>query len=101
MPLKIGQDNIATSDISCAELLYRARNKKELKLIREDIDKLVVLPISSTISTYAVKLVEEFSLSHNLNLPDALTASTAIIHNVGLYTFNLKDFRFLKEVELY
>lgn len=27
---KIGQNNVAISDVSCAELLYGARNKKEL-----------------------------------------------------------------------
>jgi len=97
----IGQDNVAISDVSCAELLYGARNKKELNLIRKDIDKLIVLPISSSISTRAVKLVEEFSLSHNLNLPDALIASTAIIHHIELYTLNLKDFKFLKDITLF
>ncbi|RDC57751.1 type II toxin-antitoxin system VapC family toxin [Pedobacter chinensis] len=98
--IKIGQDNIAISDVSCAELLYGARNRKELDLIRKDIDKLIVLPISSTISTRAVKLIEQFSLSHNLNLPDALIASTAMVHNIELYTLNLKDFKFLNDVNL-
>jgi len=98
---KIGQDNVAISDVSCAELLYGARNKKELNLIRKDLDKLIVLPISSTISTYAVKLVEKFSLSHNLNLPDALIASTVIVHDIELYTLNLKDFRFLNDISLF
>ena len=98
---KIGQYNVAISDVSCAELLYGARNKKELNLIRKDLDKLIVLPISSTISTYAVKLVEKFSLSHNLNLPDALIASTVIVHDIELYTLNLKDFRFLNDISLF
>jgi tRNA(fMet)-specific endonuclease VapC len=98
---KIGQENIAISDVSCAELLYGARNKKELNLIRKDIDTLMVIPISSTISGNAVKLIEEFSLSHNLNLPDALIAATAMVHNIKLYTLNLKDFKFLIDVELY
>lgn len=98
---KIGQDNVFISDVSCAELLYGARNSKELNLIRKDIDKLIVLPISSSISTQAVKLVEEFSLSHNLNLPDALIASTAIVHNIELFTLNLKDFKFLVSVKLH
>lgn len=98
---KIGQDNVAISDVSCAELLYGARNKNELKLIKKDLDKLIVLPISSTISTHAVKLIEKFSLSHNLNLPDALIASTVIVHNIELYTLNLKDFRFLNDISLF
>lgn len=98
---KIGQDNVAISDVTCAELLYGARNKRELNLIRKDIDKLIVLPISSPISTQAVKLVEQFSLSHNLNLPDALIASTSIFHDLELYTLNLKDFKFLENFKLY
>lgn len=98
---KIGQNNVALSDVSCAELLYGARNKRELNLIRKDINKLVVLPISSPISTQAVRLIEQFSLSHNLNLPDALIASTAIFHEIKLYTLNLKDFKFLKNITLY
>jgi len=58
---KIGQENVAISDVTCAELLYGARNRSELNLIRKDIDKLIVIPVSSTISTYAVSLVEQFS----------------------------------------
>ncbi|CAH0149790.1 Ribonuclease VapC10 [Pedobacter sp. Bi27] len=98
---KIGQDNVAISDVTCAELLYGARNKRELNLIRKDIDKLIVLPISSPISNQAVRLVEQFSLSHNLNLPDALIASTSIFHDLELYTLNLKDFKFLENFKLY
>ncbi len=97
----IGQDNVAISDVTCAELLYGARNKNELSLIRKDINNLLILPISSPISNQAVKLVEQFSLSHNLNLPDALIASTAMFHEIELYTLNLKDFRFLDNLELY
>ncbi|MGN7989813.1 type II toxin-antitoxin system VapC family toxin [Pedobacter sp. 22226] len=97
----IGQNNVAISDVTCAELLYGARNKNELSLIRKDINNLLVLPISSPISTQAVKLIEQFSLSHNLNLPDALIASTAMFHDLELYTLNLKDFKFLKNITLY
>lgn len=97
---QIGQENIAVSDVTCAELLYGARNKKELQAIRKDLNKLTVLPIQSSISSLAVELVEKFALSHRLSLPDALIASTAIIYNVKLYTLNIKDFRFLKDVNL-
>ena len=55
---QIGQGNIAISDVTCAELLYGARNKKELKAIRKDLNKLTVLPIQSSISKLAVELVE-------------------------------------------
>lgn len=97
---QIGQENIAVSDVTCAELLYGARNKKELQAIRKDLNKLTVLPIQSSISNLAVELVEKYALSHKLSLPDALIASTAITHNIELYTLNIKDFRFLKDVKL-
>jgi tRNA(fMet)-specific endonuclease VapC len=97
----IGQHNIAISDVTCAELIYGARNKKELQTIRKDLNKLTVLPIETSISTLAVELVEKYALSHKLSLPDALIASTSVIHNIELYTLNIKDFRFLDEVKLF
>jgi predicted nucleic acid-binding protein len=98
---KIGQENVAISDVSCAELFYGARNKQELQHIRKDIDKLSVLPTDLGISTMAVSLVEKYSISHKLTLPDALIASTAVYYDVELFTLNLKDFRFLENVKLY
>jgi predicted nucleic acid-binding protein len=97
----IGQHNIAVSDVTCAELLYGARNKKELQAIRKDLNKLTVLSIETSISTLAVELVEKYALSHKLSLPDALIASTAIIHNTELYTLNIKDFKFLDGLSLF
>lgn len=98
---QIGQENIAISDVTCAELLYGARNKMELEIIRKDINKLTILSIQSEISRNAVQLVEKYSLSHKLSLPDALIASTAIFHNLDLYTLNIKDFKFLKYIKLF
>jgi tRNA(fMet)-specific endonuclease VapC len=86
--------------VTCAELLFGARNKKEIKAIRNDIDSLVVLPIESNISKLSVELVEKYSLSHKLSLPDALIAATALCHNIELYTLNKKDFKFIESVIL-
>ena len=97
---KIGQHNIAVYDVTCAELLYGARNKKELQIIKKDLKKLIVLPISEKISNKAIHLIEEFTLSHNLNLPDALIASTAIHHDLKLFTLNSKDFKYMNQLEL-
>ncbi len=98
---QIGQQNIAISDVSRAELFFGARNKTELYAIRKDMNSLVVLPIDITISEMAVNLVEHFSLSHKLSLPDALIAATCIHHKIELYTLNIKDFKFLEEIKLF
>ena len=97
----IGQNNIAVSDVTCGELLFGSRNKKELQIIRKDLNKLTVLPIDVNISSLAIQLIEKYALSHKLALPDALIASTAIIHNLEFYTLNIKDFKFLDQLVLF
>jgi len=42
---KIGQDNIAVSDITCAELYFGARNKSELQVLAKDLKKLEIIHI--------------------------------------------------------
>lgn len=96
----IGQNNIAVSSITLAELLYGARNKKELQLIRKDISKLTVLTVDEIISEKFIELIAEYALSHKLAIPDALIAATAICRNLPLYTLNKKDFVFIKAIKL-
>ncbi len=98
---QIGQQNVAVSDATRAELFFGARNKKELQAIHSDMAKLIVFPIDTFISDIAVNLVEHYSISHKLTLPDALIGATAIHHKIELYTLNVKDFRFLDEVKLF
>jgi predicted nucleic acid-binding protein len=56
---KIGNNNIAVSDITCGELFYGAVNKTELRLICSDLDKVTVLHINDKISEVAVNLVKK------------------------------------------
>ena len=98
---QIGQANIVVSDVTCAELLYGARNKAELRIFRKDLDTLTTLPVLPKISKMAVKLVELYCLSHKLALPDALIAATSIYHQLDLYTLNTKDFIFIPEIKLF
>jgi predicted nucleic acid-binding protein len=97
----IGQHNIAISDVTSAELLFGARNKDELKILKKDIEKLTSISISSSISKLAVNLVEKYSLSHKLSLPDALIAASAIQNEIQLFTLNIKDFKFIRGLKLF
>lgn len=98
---KIKQENIVVSDVTCAELLFGARNKSELKIIKTDLNNLINLAIQSDISALAVRLVEKYSLSHKLSLPDALIAATALFYNLELFTLNVKDFIYIKDLKIY
>jgi predicted nucleic acid-binding protein len=82
--VKMGQQNIAISDVTSAELLFGARNKEELKILKKDLEKLTCIPINSQISNLSVQLVEKYSLSHKLTLPDALIAATAMVYGIEL-----------------
>lgn len=98
---QIGQHHLAISDVTCAELLYGARNKKELNIIKKDIKKLIIIPIDIAISSMAVELIEKHALSHKLSLPDALIAATSISKKIELFTLNQKDFKYLNKIKLF
>lgn len=98
---KIGIANIAISSVTAGELIFGAYNKAELQNIRKDIDSLVVLPIDENISENFIDFMTKYSLSHNLDLPDALIAATAIEYGCELYTLNLKHFRYIDGLKLW
>jgi predicted nucleic acid-binding protein len=50
------------------------------------------LPITATISLRATDLLEVMTLSHGLQMGDALTAATALEHGIPLLTGNVKHF---------
>lgn len=97
----IREENICISDVISAELLYGARDKKDLDFLKKQIESVVCLPINESISRTAVELIHKFSLSHNLGLADGLIAATAIYHDFELFTLNTRDFRFIENLKLY
>ena len=97
----VGSQNLAISAITRAELYYGAMNKTELSRIQKHLDLLINISIDKTISEQFIQLMVQYSLSHKLTIPDALIAATALTQNIGLYTLNLKDFRFIQQLNLY
>jgi len=97
----IGQNNVAVSDVTRAELFVGALNKRELQILRKDVNKLTIFPIQMEISGAAISLLEKYCLSHGLDFHDALIAATAIYYDMELYTLNVKDFIFIPEIKLY
>ncbi len=100
---KIGQDELAISVVTQAELYYGALNKAELQKIKKHLTLLHHIPIDEAISDRFLDLMESYSLSHKLSLPDALIAATALAHNIELYTLTLnrKDFQFIANLQFY
>ena len=98
---KIGTRNILMSAVAEMELCRGARNQAELKLILKNLDNYSIIDIDIKTCLVARNLVREYHLSHGLQIPDALIAASAIAYQLPLFTYNTKDFRFIKKLELH
>jgi predicted nucleic acid-binding protein len=97
----IGIDNVVLSAIVKMELIAGAVNKAELRILNKDIKRFNVLLINPEITSIALVLMEEYRLSHGLNIPDALIAATAKYAGLGLFTYNIKHYKFIDGLVLF
>lgn len=81
-------------------MLVGATNKEHFLRINLFLTKLSVIPITSEISDIHLSLVKQYALSHKLQVPDAIIASTALFHDLPLFTLNKKDFKYIRGVKL-
>jgi len=95
-----GPENLALSSITVMELYYGALNKLELQRIRKHVAAFRIVHISTAISETATLLIERYAKSHNLQIPDALIAATALEAQSELFTLNVKDFQFISGLTL-
>lgn len=98
---KIGVDQVVLSSVTLMELYQGMGNKMELFQMKQRLKYFDTIDIDVQTSKLASKLVENFKLSHNLQIPDAIIGATAIIHHIPLYTYNVKDFSFIPEIQLF
>ena len=91
---------LAVSSITVMELYYGAFNKAELSKLEKFVSLFHIVQLNENISTQAIKLVKTYAKSHKLDIPDSLIASTALTHKYKLFTYNLKDFKYIQNIEL-
>ncbi len=96
----IGVENIVISSITKMELLQGTANNTELQAMNKKIKKYPILQVNETVSQLSIELIERFHLSHNLQIPDAIIAATAVVYKIPLFTYNTKDFRYIPHLEL-
>ena len=97
---KIGLDKVALSVITLMELYQGMGNKIELAQLKRKISYYDVVDVDIATSKLAANLIEKYKLSHNLQIPDAIIAATAVIHQIPFYTYNVKDFAFIPGISL-
>ncbi|MBN8684559.1 MAG: type II toxin-antitoxin system VapC family toxin [Chitinophagales bacterium] len=98
---KIGLYEIVLSAVTIMELLQGMGNKEELARMKKKIRYYDVVQIDEAISAKAVDFIESYKLSHGLSIPDAIIGATAVIHQIPIYTYNIRDFDFLPGIILY
>lgn len=93
-------EDIAISSISSMELYYGAFNKAEVKKIEKFLSLFKVIHLNREISTKSIKLIQTYAKNHHLDIPDSLIAATALVGNYTLLTYNVKDFKYIKDLNL-
>ena len=101
--LKGKDDNtdFAISVVTYMELLQGSRDKDEATKIEKIREVCRLIHLDLQISEQSLSLIKKYSLSHRLQIPDALIAATALMLNIPLLTLNKKDFHYISGLQLY
>jgi len=85
---------LTLSAVSYLEVLQGMRNKAELVAVKKMLAHraATLLPVSEAITQRAIELMEAITLSHGLQMGDALIAATALDHGLPVLTANVKHF---------
>lgn len=97
----IGYENIALSSVTVMELYQGMANKQDLAQMKKKIKYFDIIQIDTISSKLAISLIEKYRLSNGLAIPDALIAASAIVVQLELFTYNLKDFSFIPDLKLF
>ncbi len=95
-------DNFAISLVTHIELVQGMRDKKELKTLQNTLKNWEVktIYINEAISTKALFYVEEYFLSHSMQLADALIGATATEYGLTLITANDKHYKVINGLDI-
>jgi len=93
----------AISAVTYMELVQGMRDKEELKKLKKTLKqwRVKVIYMDMEISALALFYVEEYFLSHSMQLADALIGATCTNFGMTLYTANDKHYRFIKDLDIF
>ncbi len=97
-----GLDRFSLSVVTYMEIVQGVRNKQELNAFKKALGILnaQVIQIDELISIKAMFYVEQYALSHSMELADALIGASAVIRQLPLITGNEKHYKQLPEIEI-
>jgi len=95
-------DKFNISVVTYIEIIQGVRNKKELNSFKKALGvlKTHVIQVDEIISTKAMFFIEQYTLSHSMELADALIGATSIIKQIPLVTGNIKHYKHLPGIKV-
>jgi predicted nucleic acid-binding protein len=91
---------IQISIVSAMELVVGSRNSSELSETKRFLEPVRIIPVDPNISDSAYDLIQTFTLSHGLMIPDALIAATALENGLTLLTKNTRHFQMIPKLDV-
>jgi hypothetical protein len=88
------------NNIVLMELYIGAKNKRELISLKKQLFGLNLLETNQRVINLSTQIIENYALSHGAKIQDAIIASTCLINDIPIYTFNVKDFRYIEGLEI-
>jgi tRNA(fMet)-specific endonuclease VapC len=81
------------------ELIQGSKNKSEVQKIEKYLTRFELIHFDKNISQRTLELIRTYSKSHNLMFGGAVIAATCLENDLILLTYNVKDFRFIKNLK--
>jgi predicted nucleic acid-binding protein len=90
------------SVINYMELIQGMDDKRSLKIFQKQLNNwsVEILHITEKISELAMELVENYYLSHSMELADSIIAATALENDEILLTANDKHYKYIPNIQV-
>ena len=92
----------AVSVVTCMELFQGARNKQEIRIIKDFLAEFTfqVVPLTENTGHRALVYMEEYGLKAGMCLADALIAASAVEYHLTLLTGNHKHYKAVNDLDV-
>jgi predicted nucleic acid-binding protein len=81
------------------ECIQGSKSNQEKRIVKKYIDNFPLLQVTPDISKRAIEIIDLYSNSHGLLLPDALIAASALENDLTVVTYNIGDFKFINDLK--
>lgn len=81
------------------ECIQGSKSNQEKRIVKKYIDNFPLLQLTPDISKRTIEIIDLYSNSHGLLLPDALIAASALENDLTVVTYNIGDFQFINDLK--